>query len=56
MRFTKYWNQLKWLREILETLGDWDWMIVKYRPKEKLWTIEAVFLTTYARLSWNVKW
>lgn len=32
MRFSKYWNQLKWLREILETLGDWEYMIQKYNP------------------------
>lgn len=55
MRFTKYWNQLKWLREILETLGDWDWMIVKYNPPRNpeqnrlYWAL----LTLVERETWN---
>lgn len=57
MRFTKYWNQLKWLREILQTLGDWDWMIVKYREKRSYEQLKLYFLllTLVSRETWNDK-
>lgn len=57
MKFTKKWDTLSWLRQILEKLDDGEWMIVKYQPKKSYEQLKLywLLLTLVSRETGNDK-